>query len=147
MVDSPLGKIPEGWEIVPFKTLINCVRDSTNAGDHLSDRLYVPIDCIPRHSLTLLEAKHWKEAKSSLILFEEGDILFGAMRPYFHKVVVAPFKGVTRTTCFVLRPKTQLFLAYATMTAFQDETIGFASAHSRGATIPYAVWDSSLAEK
>jgi len=146
MVDSPLGKIPEGWEIVPFKTLINCVRDNTNAGDHLSDRLYVPIDCIPRHSLTLLEAKHWKEAKSSLILFEEGDILFGAMRPYFHKVVVAPFKGVTRTTCFVLRPKTQLFLAYATMTAFQDETIGFASAHSRGATIPYAVWDGSLAE-
>ena len=146
MVDSPLGEIPEGWEVVPLKAIVECVRQSTRPGEHLSNRHYVPIDCLPKKSLTLLDVKPWQEAKSSLVLFEEGDILFGAMRPYFHKVVFAPFQGVTRTTCFVLRPKVNHYRAYGGLVAFQEETVAFASAHSRGATIPYAVWDGSLAE-
>jgi type I restriction enzyme S subunit len=69
------------------------------------------------------------------------------MRPYFHKVCIAPFHGVTRTTCFVLRPREPLFLPFALLTVFQEETVSFANAHSQGATIPYAVWDGALAEK
>lgn len=146
MVKSKLGMIPEGWEVVKFKDLVDCIKDSTDAGEHLSDRLYVPIDCIPKRSLTLLEANSWEEAKSSLILFQKNDILFGAMRPYFHKVCIAPFDGITRTTCFVLRPKLPELYTYSILTAFQDETVGYANAHSQGATIPYAVWDGLLSE-
>lgn len=146
MVESKLGPIPERWRVGTLKDLVECQRDSTRAGDHLSNRVYVPIDCIPRRSLTLLHAKSWEEAKSSLQLFEENDILFGAMRPYFHKVVIAPFKGVTRTTCFVLRPHRPELLGYALLTMFQEATVKFATAHSQGATIPYAVWDGSLAD-
>src|SRR5262245_52930875 len=68
------------------------------------------------------------------------------MRPYFHKVVVAPFAGVTRTTCFVFKPARPEWHAFATMTAFEETTVAYANAHSQGATIPYAVWDGSLAE-
>jgi len=68
---------------------------------HLEGRKYVPIDCLLSKSLALLEAKQINEAQSSLQLFDRGDILFGAMRPYFHKVSIPPFDGVTRTTCFV----------------------------------------------
>lgn len=39
------------------------------------------------------------------VLFEEDDILFGTMRAHFRKVCVAPFAGVTRTTCGVLRAR------------------------------------------
>ena len=94
----------------------------------------------------MLEAKLTDEAQSSLQLFEKGDILFGAMRPYFHKVVVAPFPGVTRTTCFVFQSIRPEWHAFATMTTFDDATVAFANAHSQGATIPYAVWDGSLSE-
>ena len=105
-----------------------------------------PIDCLPAKSLALLEAKPIEEAQSSLQLFEKGDILFGAMRPYFHKVVVAPFSGVTRSTCFVFKPMRPEWHAFATMTAFDEVTVAYANAHSQGATIPYAVWDGSLSE-
>lgn len=144
MVDSTMGKIPEGWEVGTFKDLVENRRESTKAGVHLSDRQYVPIECISKKSLTLQEAKPWDEAQSSLILFDKGDILFGAMRPYFHKVTIAPFNGVTRTTCFILRPLAPEYFAYVTLLAFQDETIGYATAHTKGATIPYAVWEGSL---
>ncbi len=145
-VASPLGEIPQGWEVKKLRELITYSRRATKPGAHLEERRYVPIDCLPPKSLALLEAKPIEEAQSSLQLFEKGDILFGAMRPYFHKVVVAPFPGVTRTTCFVFKPVRPEWHAFATMTAFDEVTVAYANAHSQGATIPYAVWDSSLSE-
>jgi type I restriction enzyme, S subunit len=143
-VDSDIGGIPENWIVGRLGDIIDCSNESTQAGEHLSDRKYVPIDCIPRKSLALLDAKPWSDAKSSLKLFQKGDILFGAMRPYFHKVAIAPFDGVTRTTCFVLRAKDPKYFSYSLMTLFRDETIAFATANSQGATIPYAVWNNSM---
>jgi len=145
-VASALGEIPEGWEVKKLGDLFTYRRRATKPGAHLEERRYVPIDCLPPKSLALLEARPTEEAQSSLQLFEKGDILFGAMRPYFHKVVVAPFPGVTRTTCFVFQPVKPEWHAFATMTAFDDATVAYANAHSQGATIPYAVWDGSLSE-
>lgn len=146
MTDSgtDFGKIPEGWKSATLSDLVENVRDATPAGEILKERKYVPIDVIDSQSLTLRKYNPWTEAKSSLILFEKGDILFGAMRPYFHKVAIAPFPGVTRGTCLVLRPKYDL--AYCALTMFQKETINFATANSQGATIPYINWNA-LAKK
>ena len=146
LVSSALGAIPQGWKARKLSDLITYNRRVTKPGPHLQDRQYVPIDCLPSKSLALLEAKPIEDAQSSLQLFEKGDILFGAMRPYFHKVVVAPFSGVTRTTCFVFKPVRPEWHAFSTMTAFDEATVAHANAHSQGATIPYAVWDGSLSE-
>lgn len=144
MVDSEFGTIPQGWRPASFGDVVDNIRTSTPPGQHLCDRKYVPIDCIGRRSLSLPEFNSWREAQSSLVLFEKDDILFGAMRAYFHKVCLAPFAGVTRTTCFVLRPRRPLLKAFATLTACADTTVDYAAKHSQGATIPYAVWDGSL---
>jgi type I restriction enzyme S subunit len=143
-IDSPLGSIPEGWEVKRLDQVALFQNNKTDAGTHLSDRIYLPIDCIPRKSLAISETRSWEEAQSSLHLFDEGDILFGAMRPYFHKVVVAPFKGVTRKTCFVFKSVLPAYHAFTALTLFQDSTVSFANAHSKGATMPYAVWPQSL---
>jgi type I restriction enzyme S subunit len=142
--DSPLGMIPEGWEVKRLDQVVLSQNNGTKAGEHLSDRVYLPIDCIPRRSLAISEISSWKEAQSSLHLFDKGDILFGAMRPYFHKVVVAPFKGVTRKTCFVFKSVLSEYHAFTALTLFQDSTVSFANAHSKGSTIPYAVWLQSM---
>ena len=143
-VESPLGMIPEGWEVKRLDQIVSFQNRGTCAGEHLSDCVYLPIDCIPRKSLAISETRSWKEAKSSLHLFDEGDILFGAMRPYFHKVVVAPFKGVTRKTCFVFKSILPEYHTFSILTLFQDSTVAFANAHSKGATIPYAVWPQAM---
>jgi type I restriction enzyme S subunit len=85
------------------------------------------------------------EAKTSLVSFKKNDILFGAMRPYFHKVVLAPFDGTTRTTTFVLRAINPKYLAYSLLTVYQDNAVAYATNNSQGTTIPYAVWDNSFA--
>jgi type I restriction enzyme S subunit len=66
------------------------------------------------------------------------------MRPYFHKVCIAPFDGTTRTTAFVLYPTHESDLGFATLLLHHPETIDFATRHSTGSTIPYAVWADSM---
>ena len=66
------------------------------------------------------------------------------MRVYFHRVNLSPFKGITRTTTFVLRPKNKNHLAFCLFLLNLKETINFASSHSKGSTMPYAVWNNSL---
>jgi type I restriction enzyme S subunit len=146
LVDSgtSYGKIPEGWKASKLADILQNTRNSTRAGEHLSSRQYIPIENITRKSFILREHTSWQEAQSSLILFNKGDILFGAMRPYFHKVAIAMEPGVTRTTCLVLKPKDSYLKSFGLMTVFSDRFVSFASSNTQGATIPYAVWENSL---
>ncbi len=144
MVESELGLIPEGWSLNRLDQIVSLQNQGTSAGKHLQKLIYLPIDCLPRRSLLVQEIKPWTKAQSSLQLFSKGDIIFGAMRPYFHKVVVAPFDGVTRRTCFVLRSIKPEYHAFCALTMFQDSTVAFANSHSQGATIPYAVWSNAF---
>ncbi|OEU41078.1 hypothetical protein BGV40_17050 [Methanosarcina sp. Ant1] len=146
MVPSELGEIPEGWKVKKIKDVIYSIK-KTIKSDELSDDLYyLPIDLIPRKSMLLKETKPISDAKSSLVSFKEGDILFGSMRAYFHKVIIAPFDGITRSTCFVLRPKSLDLWSFSYLTLYQDQTVSYASQHSNGATIPYAVWKHGLGD-
>ena len=113
-------------------------------GEEIKNRKYVPIDLLSMNKISIDSFLPYTEAKSSLIGFEKEDILFGAMRVYFHRVNLAPFSGVTRTTTFVLRPKNKEHLAYCLFLLNQEETINFANSHSKGSTMPYAVWNNSL---
>jgi len=146
MIDSELGDIPKGWKVGKLRELLECIKKPLKAGDTIKGRYYVPIDCLPMKNLGLRTYLPHTEAKSSLIGFEKDDILIGAMRIYFHRVCVAPFTGVTRTTSFVLRPRVKEHLCYSLLLLNRNETIEYANMHSKGSTMPYAVWDGSLAE-
>lgn len=138
------GSIPNGWKCETLGSVVDNIKVNETSGKHLQSLYYLPIECIEKKSLFLKEKKNWNEAKSSLIRFRKKDILFGAMRPYFHKVTVAPFDGITRTTCFVLRPKNREYYAYLVMSVFQESTIKYATNRSQGSTIPYTVWKNGL---
>lgn len=145
-IDSDLGKIPEGWKISTLKDIVD-LKNNRYAKNNIKDRIpYLPIDLIQSKTLLLKETAPVEDAKSSLIKFFENDILFGAMRPYFFKVSIAPFMGLSRTTCFVFRPKTRDLFGYASFVFFRQETIDYATNLSQGSTIPYAKWNGALAE-
>lgn len=144
-VDSELGMIPEGWKVGTLKDLLYLRKDSIKAVNK-GNLPYLPIDTIPMHCLVATDFKSNDEAKSSLQTFEQNDIVVGAMRVYFHRVILAPCKGITRTTCFVLSVKNENALAYSLMRCNQDEAISFAEKTSKGSTMPYAVWDGGYGE-
>lgn len=145
LTESDLGPVPDGWEVGTLDDLVKDRRSRVTPSNETCSMPYVPIDCITSKSISLEQSKSGEEAKSSLIRFDEDDILFGAMRPYFHKVCLAPFSGTTRTTAFVLQPKQNDDLSFALFLLSEASTIDFATQHSVGSTIPYAKWENSLA--
>jgi type I restriction enzyme S subunit len=134
------GEEPNGM----LGDILELIKEPTKAGE-FPQLPYLPIDIIPMNSLGLTEFRPNEEAQSSLIKFAKNDILIGAMRVYFHRVSISPCNGITRTTCFVLRPKNKIHLEFALLLCNRNDTIDFAQSTSKGSTMPYAVWDNGLA--
>ena len=132
--------MPEGWEHGLLGDIIYESGKKEKRENRKEYKYYLPIDSIPKESLGYTIWQNTDLAESSLIGFLEGDIIFGAMRPYFHKVVVARDKGLTRSTCFVLNSKEIEYWAYIVMLMFSRDVVEYATQISVGTTMPYVRW-------
>lgn len=137
--------IPEGWKVARLKDIAKDVGKTITKNEiNYEKDVYIPIDCIPNHNMALTEVSDIENAESSLQRFESGDILFGAMIVYFHKVILAPMQGVTRKTCFVIHAKKDIFHNYLYSLLFSNTTINYANTISVGATMPYVRWNDFI---
>lgn len=136
--------VPEGWQISELQDVSIEASRSVKEGAHLADRYYLPLDMLNTRKMNPDGHLDYTAAQSSLVTFEKGDILFGAMRPYLHKVAIAPFAGITRTTCFVIRPRTPQSLSWLFLTLFLQSSVDYASMICNGSDRPYAVWNKGM---
>jgi type I restriction enzyme, S subunit len=142
LVDSELGLIPQGWEVGRLGDLVTLITDRVVADESKDNEKYIALDDMPTKSLDMSKYRSGKDVNSSITRFSKGDILFGSMRPYFHKVGLCTFEGITRTTTFVLRPKTEFFKLYALLWFFSDQVVNYATNSSIGTTIPYVKYET-----
>lgn len=136
-------EIPEGWEVKELKQILYTVNESIEP-DQFLDLKYLPIDKLPSKQLYYQEYSDRENANSSLIKFNEDDILLGAMRVYFHRVCNAMEDGISRSTIMVLRAFNSMYKNYGLFTLSKDEAIDFANKNSTGTSIPYAKWENGL---
>src|SRR5699024_31907 len=69
-----------------------------------------------------------------------GDILFGKLRPYFHKVVTAPTSGICSTDVLVLVAKEESVSGYVLASLTHDDVIQTVTALSAGTRMPRTNW-------
>lgn len=132
--------LPTGWKNGTLGDIASDVGLNEKKENRGRYAYYLPIDCLPRKSLVYTNMEDINLAESSLVSFKPNDILFGAMRPYFHKVVIARDDGLTRSTCFVINTKNSSYWAYLTMLLFSEDTVNYATRISVGTTMPYTRW-------
>lgn len=133
------------WKKGKLKDVLKLKRQSIKTGENTT-LPYLPIDVIPMRTFALTDFKPNAEAQSSLITFDKDDIIIGAMRVYFHRVVLAPCDGITRTTCFTLAPYNNEYLSFALLCCDQESSIDYAQSTSKGSTMPYAIWEGGLGD-
>ena len=137
--------MPSDWKNGKLKDVIRLKRNAIKAGEDPS-LPYLPIDIIPMNTFAVTDFKPNSEAQSSLITFDRDDIVIGAMRVYFHRVICAPCTGITRTTCFTLAPFDTAYLSFALLCCDQNSSIDYAQTTSKGSTMPYAVWEGGFGD-
>jgi type I restriction enzyme S subunit len=140
--DSALGEIPHGWRLGTLGELVQLRTDRVDATPAKDSTRYIALEDMPSKSIDLSNFQLGSAVNSSITAFRKGDVLFGSMRPYFHKVGLAFFDGITRTTTFVLRPRKDCFRHFALLHFFSDDVVAHSTTASVGTTIPYVRWDS-----
>lgn len=138
--DTLKREIPVGWDVVPLSRLVEEIKDgiTPNASDTATP--YIGLEHIARKSIVLSAWATADKATSNKITFRKGDILFGKIRPYFHKVALAMMEGIASTDAIVMRPRQRGLAAFALETIFSDRFVETATASSTGSKMPRADW-------
>ena len=137
--------VPEGWERKPLSALCTDIRESIHPKDMSPDVPYIGLEHIPRLSITLNSWGTAVEVDSSKFRFSEGDILFGKIRPYFHKVGFALLDGITSSDAIVIRPTENRLYFYVLSLLASNEFVALASKTVReGSKMPRADWNFLL---
>ncbi|MDP2179989.1 restriction endonuclease subunit S [Methylicorpusculum sp.] len=138
--ESELGLVPSGWRVGTIGQIADTVRSQRKPSQLNSDTNYVGLEHIPRRSLSLANWGSAEGLESAKSCFSNGDILFGKLRPYFHKVVIAPFDGVCSTDILVCQSKLREYYGLVTMHLFSKALIDYAERLSNGAKMPRINW-------
>ncbi|MEQ8757074.1 MAG: restriction endonuclease subunit S [Coleofasciculus sp. G1-WW12-02] len=138
--DSALGKIPKGWGVGTLADIAKNPRCGIKPESITSDTPYIGLEHMPRRSIALSDWGNAADIASNKFKFYQGDILFGKLRSYFHKVGVAAIDGICSTDILVVSPKSpewfSLVLSYVSSTEFIDYT----DATSTGTRMPRTNW-------
>lgn len=137
---SPLGEIPKGWRAGYLGDIADNLRRGVDPAAISRSTPYIGLDHMPRKSIALSEWGEAGEVGSNKSLFRQGEILFGKLRPYFHKIGVATIDGVCSTDILVVVPRVPLWYGLALSHLSSVELVNHADATSTGTRMPRAKW-------
>jgi len=140
LVESPLGQIPQGWTVKKLSDIAEDMRRNIPKGPLDEPQPYVGLEHIPRRSLALDSWEVASELGSNKLVFKKGEVLFGKIRPYFHKVSIAPFDGLCSADTIVIRARQPEHYAIVVGCVSSDEFVAHATATSNGSKMPRANW-------
>jgi type I restriction enzyme S subunit len=147
LVDSgtEYGMIPQGWGVVRLGEIAHDKRDSIQPSEIEPNTPYVGLEHIPRKTIALQNWGRAGDVNSTKLVFETEDILFAKIRPYLHKVAVAPVDGVSSSDAIIIVPKSPELYSLVLMCVSDVHFVDYATATSQGTQMPRTNW-SILAE-
>ena len=140
LVQSELGEIPEGWTLGTLGDIATSPRMGIDPTRVASDMPYIGLEHMPRKSVALMDWGNAGSVSSNKCAFENPDVLFGKLRPYFHKVGIAPVKGVCSTDIVVLRARMPRWSAFVLACVSSSAFVSHASQASTGTKMPRTNW-------
>lgn len=133
---------PAGWELVELANCVEVIKDAVDPKVLEPGTPYIGLEHLPRRSITLSDWETAEKVESGKFRFRNRDIIFGKIRPYFHKVGFALTEGITSSDAIVMRPKDDLSWACALMEVSSDRFVALASQTVKeGSKMPRANWD------
>ena len=134
------GGLPEGWIKGILESIANSPRRGIHPTDVAENTPYIGLEHMPRRSIALSQWEGAGKVTSNKSLFKKGDLLFGKLRPYFHKVGRAPVDGICSTDIVVISPKSKEWDAFVTSCLSSDSFVEYTNKTSTGTRMPRTSW-------
>jgi len=108
--------LPEGWvETTLGEVIPNYAKNKKINSNELLDGTWVlELEDIEKHSSKLLKKVMYSErqSKSTKNIFDKGDVLYGKLRPYLNKVIIADSSGVCTTEIIPIKENEKVISKY-----------------------------------
>ena len=133
--------LPEGWEKKELRGVVEVVKNTVKPSDFMDEDIHIGLEHIPRRSFTLADWESAEGLASNKTRFEEGDILFCKIRPYFHKVGFTLRGGLASSDALAWRVEDKEDWPLIVCATASDNFVAVASKTVReGSKMPRADW-------
>ncbi len=135
--------VPEGWERKTLGEVCDDKRQSILPDQIEPGTPYIGLEHIPKRQMVLNEWGNSDSISSMKFVYSKGDILFGKIRPYFHKVGFTFNNGVTSSDAIVICPSEPIYYSFVLCLVSSDEFVKLATQTMKeGSKMPRADWKS-----
>lgn len=139
--DSELGEVPKGWRVASLGDVADNIRRNIQPDDIPPSTPYIGLEHMPRRCIALSDWGEPEELESNKHVFKRGEMLFGKLRPYFHKMGVAAVDGVCSTDIVVIAPKKPEWFGFTLGHISSVEFVDYTNAGSTGTKMPRTSWN------
>jgi len=140
LTTTALGEIPAAWSVGKLGDVAEHPRRGARPEEIEPATPYIALEHMPRGCIALSEWIAADGVKSNKFRFKRGEILFGKLRPYFHKVGIAPLDGVCSTDIVVVAAKSAKWFGFVLGHVSSTKFVEYASAASTGTKMPRTNW-------
>lgn len=118
-----------------FGNAAELVEEKVNPSS-ISGTRYIGLKHVEPYTLILSSHGYAEDVTSPKTVIKKGDILFGKLRPYFRKVIRAPFDGICSTEFWVVRAKKNIDQTFLYYWMASQEFVNAASKGVEGTAMP-----------
>lgn len=133
--------VPEGWSRATLSELCSLRKENIKYKDILPNTPYIGLEHMPKNDFCLFQWGQAEIVNGNKNKYLVDDIIFGKIRPYFHKVGFTLTEGVTSTDTFIIVPNDGLWglvLLLVSSDSFVDYSY---QTCKEGAKMPRADWN------
>lgn len=134
------GDLPDLWKDGTLGDIAAPMGETVDPSSLPAETPYIGLEHMPRRSIALGEWASAEKVSSQKARFVAGQVLFGKLRPYFHKVGLAPVDGVCSTDIVVLDGRSAHDRALVACCASSEAFVGFNDQASSGTKMPRTSW-------
>ena len=134
--------LPEGWKNGRLDDWATSSPKTVKPDEVDPDTNYIGLEHMPRRSIALGDWETAEKVTSNKARFTKGQILFGKLRPYFHKVGIAPVDGICSTDIVVVDGLSKSLVPFVATLMSSDEFVAYTNQSSTGTKMPRTSWKS-----
>ena len=131
---------PRGWKRKTLADITISPSRGVSPSDVDEDTPYIGLEHMPRRSIAINEWEGAGKVTSNKSVFKKGEFLFGKLRPYFHKVGIAPLDGICSTDIVVITPRASDLAAFTLAHLSSDAFVDYTDKTSTGTKMPRTSW-------
>jgi len=137
--DDNLLTIPYSWQWVRLGNVVDYgSSEKVKSADIPEDTWLLDLEDIEKDTSRLLQRKIFRESpsKSTKTAFRAGDVLYGKLRPYLNKILVADASGYCTTEIIPIRTFGFIDPAYLCYALKRPAFLAYANSKSYGMNLP-----------